>query len=182
MRLKRIFTKKRVYILIFLWLGALVAFNIGPWSISALNEISGGIGIPDMMGSYDLDKLNQVFLVYGQEGMAIYAKIQLLDFIYPLIYGPLLLGLLSVLHIPKNFSVVYSIPFTVVFFDYSENILLWVLSHRFPNLTQADSHLVNLASICTNLKWSFLISALLVILGFWIWNVIMTKNNKNLTT
>jgi len=173
--LDKFFTKKRIYILIILWVLANMAFNLGPWSIPALNKISGDLGIPDLMLSYDLEKLDSVFAAYGPEGMAIYTKIQILDFVYPLIYGALLLGLLVRLKITPNFKSIYSFPFTIVFMDYAENIIIRVLINHYPNFTAQDEHLANLASLCTNLKWSFIGLVILNIIGFWIWNIIKKR-------
>ncbi len=174
--LRNFFTKKRIYILIFLWLLVNAAFNFGPWSISALKAISGGVGIPDLMLSYDLEKLSSMFAAFGAEGMEIYRKIQILDYIYPLIYGALLLGLLARLKIPTNFRSIYAFPFVTVFMDYSENIIFGVLMNHYPNFTAHDEHLANLAALCTNLKWSFLSLVILNIIGFWIWNLIKKRN------
>ena len=173
--LEKFFTKKRIYVLILLWILANLAFNIGPWSIPALNKISGDLGIPDLMLSYDLEKLDSVFTAYGPEGLAIYTKIQILDFVYPLIYGALLLGLLARLKISPNFNSIFGFPFLIVFLDYAENIIIHVLINHYPNFTDHDEHLANLANMCTNLKWSFIGVVALNIIGFWIWNMIKKR-------
>jgi len=173
--LEKFFTKKRIYFLILLWILANLAFNIGPWSIPALNKICGNLGIPDMMLSYDIDKIRHTFDAYGAEGLFIYSRIQLLDFIYPLIYGSLMLGLLVRVGIPNNFKSILAFPFVIVVLDFSENILIRILMNHYPDFTMHDAHLANLAAICTNLKWSFIILVLLNIIVFWIWNLLKKK-------
>jgi len=168
-KMERIFSKKNVIILAVLWLATNLIFHFGPWSTSALAEISGGKGIPDLM-SYDLHKLQNLFAAYGPQGIDIYKNIQLIDFVYPLIYGALLLGILVRLKLPNSFTVLYASPFIIVFFDYSENLIIRHLINLYPNLTEDQSHLANLANICTTLKWANIGSLLISILGLWIWS------------
>ena len=169
-KMERIFSKRNVIILAVLWLATNLLFHFGPWSSSALAEISGGKGIPDLM-SYDLHKLQDLFAAYGPQGIEIYKNLQLIDFVYPLIYAALLLGILVRLKLPDNFKVLlYASPFIIVFFDYSENLIIRHLINLYPNLTEAQSHLANLANICTTLKWANIGSLVISILGFWIWN------------
>jgi hypothetical protein len=167
--MERRFSKKNVIILAILWLATNLLFLFGPWSSSELAELSGGKGIPDLM-SYDLHKLQNLFAAYGPQGIDIYKNIQLIDFVYPLIYGALLLGILVRLKLPNSFTVLYASPFIIVFFDYSENLIIRHLINLYPNLTEAQSHLANLANICTTLKWANIGSLLISILGLWIWS------------
>jgi len=168
--LEKFFTKKRVIILAVLWIITNVFLNFGPWSISALAEVSGGMGIPDLMMNYDLDKLRILFTAYGPKGIAIYKNIQLIDFIYPLIYGALLLGLLVRLKLKPSFRVLYATPFLIVILDYAENLIIRHLINLYPNLPETQSHLANLANLCTLQKWSGVGMVIFAIIGFWIWN------------
>ena len=177
-KMERFFSKKNVIILGILWLIANLFFQFGPWSMTAIAEVSGGKGIPDLMPNYDLEVLRNLFAAYGTEGIAIYKNLQLIDFIYPLIYGLLLLGLLVRLKLPTNFKVLYATPFLIVFLDYSENLIIRHLINLYPNLTDDQSHLANLASICTTLKWANIGTVIISIMGFWIWNQVKKRNAK----
>jgi len=174
-KLENFYTKKHLILIAVLWLFTNMLFHFGPWSTSALAQVSGGKGIPDLMLSYDLGQLRELFSAYGSEGIQIYKNFQIIDFIYPVIYGSLLLGLLVRLKININFRVAYAWPFAAVFFDYSENLIIRHLINLYPNLTEAQEKLVNLASICTNLKWSFVALSILLIIGFWIWKKFWLK-------
>jgi len=173
--MKTIFSKRNVIILTLLWLITNLLFHFGPWSTSALAEVSGSSKIPDIMFSYNLETLQNLFATYGPEGITIYKNFQLIDFVYPLIYGALLLGLLVRVKISPNFNAAYAWPFTAVFFDYSENFIIRYLINLYPNITEAQDKLVKLASICTNLKWTFIMLSILNIIGFWIWNLLKKK-------
>jgi hypothetical protein len=154
-------------ILIILWIVANIAFQLGPYSISKLKEVSGGAGIPDMMLGYDLATLNSVFTAYGTEGIAIYKKIKILDYIYPLIYTTLILGFLVRSRPPKQWrSVIYGNAFIILFLDYAENFILGILVDRYPFLTPDYRTMAKFASLLTELKWSFIALAVFYILVF----------------
>lgn len=174
-KFEKIFTQKRVILLAIIWLITNIMFHFGPWSTSALDKVSGGVGIPDIMISYDLHKLQEVFAAYGSEGIAIYKNLQLIDFVYPLIYGALLLGLLVRLKLPISFKSLYSFPFAIVFFDYLENLLIRHFISIYPNLYEDSNSLIEVSSISTMLKWSFIGVVVLNILSFWIWNKFRKK-------
>ncbi len=174
-KLENLYTKKRLILIAVLWLFTNMLFHFGPWSTSALAQASGGKGIPDLMLSYNLGQLRELFSAYGSEGIQIYKNLQIIDFVYPLIYAALLLGLLVRLKLPNRFKILYSYPFVIVFFDYCENLIIRHLINLYPNLTEAQSHLANLANICTLLKWANIGVLVTSILGFWIWNQFRKK-------
>lgn len=174
-KLEKFFTKKRLILIGVLWVFTNILFHYGPWGMNALEQVSGGKGIPDLMLNYDLNSLYNLFTAYGAEGIRIYKNLQIIDFIYPIFYGALLLGLMVRLKINSNFRVAYTWPFAAVFFDYGENLILRHLINLYPNLTEAQDKLANLASTCTNLKWSFVALSILNIIGFWIWKKFWLK-------
>ena len=177
---RKFFTKQRVLILFILWILMNLAFHFGPWSISALKEVSGGSGIPDVMLNYDLNTLNKLFNDYGPQGIAIYKKIQILDFIYPLIYTTLMLGILARLRKPKFFNKPYFLPFAILIMDYSENFLLRYLINHYPFLTPDFRKYAELASIATSLKWAFIAVVLLEITAFFIYGLLhKSKRHKS---
>ena len=173
--MEKIFSKRNVIVLAVLWLMANLFFHFGPWSTSALAEVSGGRGIPDIMFSYDLETLRDLFAAYGPEGIAIYKNIQLIDFVYPLIYGALFLGLLVRLKLPNSFKFIYSFPFAIVFFDYSENLLMRHFVSIYPNLYEDSNNLIQISSIATMLKWTFIMVVISNIMVFWIWGLLKKK-------
>lgn len=175
-KLEKFFTKKRLIILIVLFVITNLSFHFGPWSTSALAKVSGGMGIPDIMLAYDIETLRNMFEAYGPEGIIIYKNLQLIDFIYPIIYAAVLLGLLVRLKMNNTFKVLYATPFFIVFIDYSENFLLRHLINIYPNITEAQSHLVKLASLLTGLKWANIGALIFAILAYWIWKQ-FHKNN-----
>ena len=170
-----IFTKKNLILLAILWLITNLFFYFGPWSITTLAKVSGGKSIPDLMISYDLSTLQDLFKAYGPTGISIYKNLQIIDFIYPIIYASLLFGFLVRVQTYAKYKFFQSAPFLIVFFDYSENFILRYLASIYPNLTETQEHLVNLASICTLLKWFNIGATIFVIIIYWLWNILPKK-------
>jgi hypothetical protein len=120
-----------------------------------------------MMLGYDLTTLNNVFKAYGPEGIAIYKKIKILDYIYPLIYTTLILGFLVRSHPPKQWRpAIYGNAFFILILDYAENILLGILVDRYPFLTPDYRSLAKFAALLTELKWTFIALAVFNIIIF----------------
>ena len=173
-KLEKFFTKKRLILIGILWVFTNILFHFGPWGMNELEKVSGGKGIPDLMTEYDLDTLYQLFTAYGDEGIRIYKNLQIIDFVYPLIYGSLLLGLLVRLQINMYLKFLLSFPFAIVFFDYSENLIIRHLINKFPDISEkADGHLANLASLCTTIKWAQITAVLFGIILIWLWKYVI---------
>ena len=178
--LRSFFTPKRIYLLLSLFILVNLAFKFGPWSISALEEVSGGASIPDLMPGYDLAQLKALFAAYGPEGIAIYKKIQILDFIYPLIYGALMLGLMVRIRIPRQFrSIAYMNPVLAVIFDYAENLMLRKLVNHYPFLTPDFRKTAEISSLLTNAKWTLIAISIITIVVFGIRYILQEKKRHS---
>lgn len=155
------------YILAFIFF-SVIGINLwmyfGVGGIHAIKFISGGRGLPDFFLYQSIDKLNALMLDYGSEGKLFYLRYQFRDFIYPLFYGALLMGVLYRLIKPRGFNVWMYVPLIAAFFDFSENYFLRLCFYDFPNLV--ESH-VMYASISTSLKWFFvLFSFVLIVIAY----------------
>ena len=112
----------------FLWLLFTVIIILEVVFMILIKELTaiGGYGILDSM-IYNSDKAYEVISSYTSEGITLYKQIQLLDFIFPLIYGMLLFGLL---YQPK--SKLIWIPILASVMDYSENLCIRAMLTAYP--------------------------------------------------
>lgn len=152
------------YILAFIFI-SVIGINIwmyfGVGGIHDIKFLSGGSSYPDTFLYQNVEKLNTLMLSYGSQGRLYYLRYQFRDFIYPLFYGALLMGILYRLIKPKVFNVWMYIPLVAVFFDFAENYFLRLCFYDFPNL---DSTKVMFASASTSLKWIFILFSFILIL------------------
>ena len=94
-----------------------------------------------------------------------YTTLQILDLIFPLAYGMTLTlaltGVITRLFPEGHFmEKAISIPILGMIFDYLENITIASLIASYPNISPLT---VGVASIFTQLKWSFIILALVML-------------------
>jgi len=93
--------------------------------INRLQSVSG-YGILDAM-FYNKDIVETVIHAYGSKGIDIYYQIQVLDFVFPMMYGTLLAGLLYK-------SKLMMIPVIAALMDYGENICIRMMLNSYPNI------------------------------------------------
>lgn len=165
-RIKKLTTLR--FFLVFLILTIIVVMAMGNITPQIL-ALSGGAPILDIRPGYTFAEVEQLFTVLGEQGRQLYTTLQVLDLIFPLAYGmTLTLALTGVITrlFPEGHTMekAVSLPILGMIFDYLENITIATLIASYPNLSPLA---VSVASIFTQLKWSFIILAcvLLVILA-----------------
>lgn len=165
-RIKKL-TTLRLF-LVFLILTIIVVMAMGNITPQIL-ALSGGAPILDIRPGYTFAEVEQLFTVLGEQGRQLYTTLQVLDLIFPLAYGmTLTLALTGVITrlFPEGHTMekAVSLPILGMIFDYLENITIATLIASYPNLSPLA---VSIASIFTQLKWSFIILAcvLLVLLA-----------------
>src|SRR4051812_39830719 len=52
-----------------------------------IQQRSGGMGVPDLLHGFTADDLYTRLAAFGEEGRAIYLRAELVDLVYPLVYG-----------------------------------------------------------------------------------------------
>ncbi|MBN2794023.1 MAG: hypothetical protein JXR88_01355 [Clostridia bacterium] len=77
------------------------------------------------MAFYFGEYFNEIINDYGNDGLALYQKMHLLDFIFPLVYGSLLFLLL------RKERLLRWLPLIGMSSDYLENILITILIHNY---------------------------------------------------
>lgn len=165
-RIKKLATLR--FFLVFLILTIIVVMAMGNITPQIL-ALSGGAPILDIRLGYTFAEVEQLFTVLGEQGRQSYTTLQVLDLIFPLAYGmTLTLALTGVITrlFPEGHTMekAVSLPILGMIFDYLENITIATLIASYPNLSPLA---VSIASIFTQLKWSFIILAcvLLVLLA-----------------
>ncbi len=165
-RIKKLTTLR--FFLLFLVLTIVVAVAMG-YINSQILTLSGGLPVLDIRPGYTFPEVEHLFTVLGEHGRRLYTMLQVLDLVFPLVYGMsvtmALTGVITrVLPEGHPLETAVFIPILGMIFDYLENITIATLIASYPNLSPLA---VSIASIFTQLKWSCIILALalLVILA-----------------
>jgi len=155
-------TKKMVLIAIAIW----VLFHIF-WIISGdfidISFAGEGLVIMDLKLFYDVVYVQDYFLAIGAENFDKFINFHLYyDSIYPLIYGFLLLVLIT--NLSKGRSL-YALIFPViaVTFDFFENYYLIQMARDISNISFEKTII---ASVMSNLKWVSIIGSIAMVLYF----------------
>lgn len=136
-------------------------------TLARLTELTGGIGILDFDRGYTKDRVREVFESYGEEGFALFARIQLLDVINPVLYALIFACLTHLLWRHRNATWVVLLPLLAGALDYAENLTLFLLSRSFPDLSDGLVGLSSTLSLVKNVALFAAIAALLIGLGLW---------------
>ncbi|MFO7862420.1 MAG: hypothetical protein R6U85_00320, partial [Salinivirgaceae bacterium] len=109
----------------------------------------------DVLFGFTPERAYEIITDYGNLGRrGIFIITGIVDFLYPLIYGPLLALLLSRLIINLDCTIsgrlIILVPFVAVLFDYIENAGIIFMIADYPNMNIAIAWLTSIAGI---LKW-----------------------------
>lgn len=120
-----------------------------------LGKASGGMENLDIRWSYNLDDVTQLFNALGPVGIECYNDLLIIDSIYALVYGLLLIVTLQYLQenmgrLGKLTTWMSWTPIAVVLLDFTENINTRFLLSSFPTLSETA---VKFGSNITLLKW-----------------------------
>ena len=161
-RFKKLTTLR--FFLLFLILTIIVVVAMGNVTPQIL-ALSGGAPILDIRPGYTFADVEHLFTVLGEQGRQLYTTLQVLDLVFPLVYGmTLTLALTGVITrlLPEGHPMekAVSLPILGMIFDYLENITIATLIVSYPNLSPLT---VSVASTFTQLKWSCIILALVLL-------------------
>ena len=130
-------------------------------TLHELTKASGGFGILDFDVGYSRERVLEVLGSYGETGMALYSRIQILDLINPAVYSTILSSVIFLLWRNRNVDWVVAVPIISGLLDYLENFTLFLLSKSFPDVS-AD--LVTFSSSLSVIKTIALYTAVLVLI------------------
>lgn len=152
-------------ILLLLSITALFNVFIFPHFVNIISP-TGSPAILDARFGFSAAEAYQAMLAFGENGRRVYLfMISVIDSIYPIIYGLLLILTSSFLlnkSLSKNsmFRVLNLMAIDAVLFDYAENISIIYLLVRFPE--SADG-IARMASVFGIIKWLVIFCCLLLI-------------------
>jgi len=137
-------------------------------TLSNLTTLTGGIGILDFDRGYSVERVREVFDSYGEEGFALYGRIQLLDLVNPAIYSLIFASLIYLLWRDRGHRWVVVLPLAAGLLDYCENLTLFLLSNSYPEISSQLVTISSALSLIKNIALFGAIIALLIGLFFWV--------------
>jgi len=120
-----------------------------------LRNANGSLENLDIRWSYTLNDVTQLFNALGYDGLKRYDDLLIIDTIYAVVYGMLLIVSLQFLQenmgrLGKLTTWMSWSPVVVVLLDLTENVNTWLLLTSFPTLSETA---VKFGSNITMLKW-----------------------------
>jgi len=152
-----------------------VVFGAIVYNLSKLTTLTNGYGILDFDRGYSRERVLEVFGSYGNEGMAIYSQIQLLDIVNPAVYSLFFASILYLLWRQKKAVWVVIIPLIAAALDYLENLTLFLLSRSYPDISEPLVLVSSTLSIIKNVALVAAVIALLVGMSLWLLNMLAGK-------
>ena len=149
-----------------LMLAYVVVFGAILLTLTDLTAHTRGIGILDFDIGYSVERVAEVFGAYGEPGIALYGRIQLLDILNPALYTLIFAIVLNVLWQVRAAWVVL-LPLLAGLLDYAENITLALLARSFPELSSGLVGFSSTLSLVKNAALYASIAVLIVGLALW---------------
>jgi len=157
--LKALFTDPFLIVIFIAFVGVSMWMQFGIGGVSDIKFVSGGKTLPDINLYQTVDNLSETLDAYGPQGRVFYLRYQFRDFIYPLVYGLLLMGLLYRMIKPRTINFWIFLPWIAVGFDFIENYMLRVIVYDYPEIYSSK---VAMASLATSLKWFFILFSIVI--------------------
>ena len=130
------------------------------------NELQMRLGasiIDALLGGYDFQTVQERFLIYGEDGRALYARAALtLDIFYPVVYSTFFAGLIIMGAVSPGARYLVLVPLLTAFLDIGENVSIYLLLTNFPAITEAE---VLRSSSLTIAKWWAVAFTLVIAFG-----------------
>jgi len=153
---------KPIVILPFLLLFCYFTFVLFPKYGNQLTEIAGEkVQLLDVYPNYTKEQVTELFTKIKAEGREIHQFVSgRIDMLYPLIYGPLLMLLISFLMLKLNpnnrrgLFFAFAVPFLLMLIDYYENFTILQMLDSFPTL---DANVVARGSKLVSFKFLFVV-------------------------
>lgn len=135
-----------------------------------VDAVAPGVTVPDLLGVVSAAQLLQVFSELGEGGRDAYLSLAVVDLIYPMAYGALMLlsiawGWREKMDARPAMKWVLVLPPAGVLADYIENLSFLTLNSQWPDPSQSMAWI---AVVGHAIKWGFVLpSALLAVMAFW---------------
>ena len=163
------------------WTLILIALVIVGGSISVtvrqIFEISGQ-GILDFELGHSKASINEILGAYGEEGMRLYQRVQLLDLVNPILYSWLSAMLIYLLVKGSRWSWLVLFALLPGLFDYVENYYLYQFVSSYPMIDPNQVSIANVLSLIKRGVFVLAVSALVFGLVIKIQTRIQTRGDK----
>ncbi|MCK0141266.1 hypothetical protein [Aliiroseovarius sp. F20344] len=138
-------------------------------TLGQLSTVSGGYGILDFDQGYTAERVAEVWGSYGEQGFALYRRIQFLDILNPALYSLIAAALTYILWKGRGVEWLCLAPLLGGIGDYAENVSLFLLARGYPKISE---DLVAVSSTLSLIKNGLLILGLLpLVVGLALWCV-----------
>ena len=135
-----------------------------------------GTQILDVLPSYDLALVQQSFLIYGENGRALYAWASLtLDLLFPISYVIFGIGLILFLVEISFLRWLVILPCLVGMIDLIENIQIYLMLNQFPDISIAQVEFANGTTMLKHLLVKVLYACIIFLAIFKIGKKVLPK-------
>jgi len=120
-----------------------------------ITKMSGGLGVPDLLHGFTAADLYARFEAFGEAGRSLYFRAELVDLIYPIIYGfffafLIALGARRFLRAESPWRLLCLVPLGTTLLDYLENACFFTVLLSWP--ARLDT-VASLAAVFNVSKW-----------------------------
>jgi hypothetical protein len=120
-----------------------------------IQQLSSGLGVPDLLHGFTAAELHARLEAFGDEGRRIYLRAELVDLVYPLVYGAFFAFLIALparrlLPEGSSWRLLCLAPLAATLLDYLENACFFTILLRWPARLDA---VASLASAFNIGKW-----------------------------
>lgn len=151
-------------VVLFLFLTMLFTMISNIFLLPSFIQASNGLPIPDISFSFSDKSPFELAKLYGKEAIKAYRGIQILDIFYPIVYS--LFFSFTIVFFQqktnngKHVKFLAYIPFIGAFFDYIENLSIYLCFESFPDANKFSELFGRPTS---GLKWIFFFISILII-------------------
>ena len=104
-------------------------------TVMEIGDVSDGAGVIDFFQGYSLETVNATLQAYGEEGLNLYARVQLLDVLNPLLYSLTVASFVYMTIKNTRHKWLSITPLAGGLFDYLENIFIYLMTSSYPNIS-----------------------------------------------
>jgi hypothetical protein len=142
----------RVGLLLLAYIGCVSVLGIAD---ARIKQLSSGLGVPDLLQGFTAADLYTRLEAFGNEGRRVYLRAELVDLVYPLVYGFFFAFLIALparrlLRDASPWRLLCLAPLAATLLDYLENACFFAILLRWPARLDA---VASLAGIFNVGKW-----------------------------
>lgn len=139
----------RVGLLLLAYVSCVSVLNLAD---ARIKQLSSGLGVPDLLQGFTAAELHARLDAFGDEGRRVYLRAELVDLVYPLVYGLFFAFLIALparrlLRAGSRFRLLCLAPLAATLLDYLENACFFTLLLRWPARLDAVAALAGVFNV-----------------------------------